>query len=146
MKIKGNYDAREVSNLMIVFEKCDPRARAKKGLKCKTDAEIEQWMQFKYFIVLENGRQFVQYKFGEERIDQSAKVSWYPISSRTRVDMVRMITRNDMSLDDDPMNLGGIFVDSTTGYELERSPTRELPYTKGFWNSIMYEVSLHQVK
>ena len=96
MKIKGNYDAREVSNLMIVFEKCDPRARAKKGLKCKTDAEIDKWLALKYLFVLENQRQFVQHKFGEERIDESAHVSWYPISTKTRVDVVKMITRTDM--------------------------------------------------
>ena len=54
MKLKGNYDSSQAANLMVVFEKCDPQARAKKGLKCKTDAEIDKWLALKYLFVLEN--------------------------------------------------------------------------------------------
>ena len=54
MRLKGNYDSSQVANLMVVFEKCDPQARAKQGLKCKTDAEIDKWLALKYLFVLEN--------------------------------------------------------------------------------------------
>jgi hypothetical protein len=39
---------------MVVFETCDPEERAKKGLICKSKAEIDKWLEFKYFYVLEN--------------------------------------------------------------------------------------------
>ena len=57
--INGNYNTDSAKNLMIVFEKCDPNERKKKGLKCKTEAEIDDWLLFKYILVLENGIEFV---------------------------------------------------------------------------------------
>jgi len=112
LRIKGNYDSSRAAQLMVIFEKCNPQARAKKGLRCKTDAEIDQWLEFKYLFVLENGRQFVQHKFGPARIDESAKHSWYPISSKTRADVVRMIKRNDMALYDHAINFAEVRLDS----------------------------------
>ena len=56
LRIKGNYDSSQGAQLMVIFEKCNPQARAKKGLRCKTDAEIDQWLEFKYLFVIENGR------------------------------------------------------------------------------------------
>ena len=47
IEIKGNYDTSVASNLMIVFEKCDPVLRAKSGLKCKTEEQMEEWLLFK---------------------------------------------------------------------------------------------------
>ena len=44
IKVQGNYDSNEASQLMVVFEKFDRRARYKKGLRCKTDAEIDEWL------------------------------------------------------------------------------------------------------
>ncbi len=61
--VKGNYDTNEAANLMVVFDECDPEKRKAKGLKCKTKSEIDKWLEFKYFYVLENEKQFVQYKF-----------------------------------------------------------------------------------
>jgi len=142
MTLFGNYDTSLASNLMIVFEKCDPQKRALEGLKCKSAAEIDEWLEFKYFLVLENGRQFVQHKFGEERIDESSQLSWYPISTTTRTDVVRMITRNDMQLKDSPFSFG-TSTDQEEGYAIEQVPGREIPYKNQFWNSITYEVSQH---
>jgi len=44
IKIQGNYDSTSASQLMVVFEKCDRQERYKKGLRCKTDAEIDEWL------------------------------------------------------------------------------------------------------
>ena len=43
---------------MVVFEKCDAKKLAP-GLKCKSEAEIAQWMEFKYIVVLENEAKFI---------------------------------------------------------------------------------------
>ena len=48
---------------MVVFDRCDSEKRAKIGLKCKSETEIDEWLRFKYIIVRENTRQFVQHKF-----------------------------------------------------------------------------------
>ncbi len=85
---------------MVVFDRCDAEKRAKIGLKCKSETEIDEWLRFKYIIVRENTKQFVQHKFEDERIDETSKITWYPISAVNRIDYVRMITRSEMQLND----------------------------------------------
>ena len=58
LKIWGNYDTDKTSNLMVVFEKCDT-AKRPPGSKCKDETQIEEWMQFKYIITLENEVKFI---------------------------------------------------------------------------------------
>ena len=112
IQIKGNYDTSEGSNLMIVFEKCDPVLRAKAGLKCKTENQIEEWLQFKYILIIENGIQFVEHKFEGERIEANSAITWYPLASKGRIDIVRMITRSDMMLNDHVYRIGDIFAEN----------------------------------
>lgn len=50
----GNFNTGKASNLMIIFEKCDPTKRI-----CKSEAEIEQWMSFKYIFLLKNEKKFI---------------------------------------------------------------------------------------
>ena len=38
---------------MVIFERCDPALRT-----CKSEADIDKWMQFKYIITLENEKKF----------------------------------------------------------------------------------------
>ena len=56
----GNYQTTEASNVMVVFEKCDP---AKSQIPCKSKTEIDDWMFSKYFLVLINEKKFVSHKF-----------------------------------------------------------------------------------
>ena len=66
------------------------------------------------------------------------------MSSKTRIDYVRMIIRKDMSLNDDWFaNIGDLFVEEALGYLAQREPSRELPYQNLFRNSITYELSLN---
>lgn len=48
-EVLGNFNTNIAANLMAVFEKCDRTVR-----KCKTEAEIEDWMTFKYILTLTN--------------------------------------------------------------------------------------------
>ena len=74
-------------------------------------------MEFKYFFVLENEKQFVQYKFEDDRLDRTSKTAWFPISAKNRIDYVRMITRSDMKLNDDWFaNIGDVFVEEEIGF------------------------------
>ena len=63
----GDYDTNKASNLMVVFEKCDIKKRGP-GQKCKTEAEIEEWMAFKYIVTLENESKFISHKFDQSRL------------------------------------------------------------------------------
>ena len=51
-----------------------------------------------------------------------------------------------MTLFDHVFNLAEFRVDKKSGYEAERWPSREFPYTNNFQTSITYEVSQHQQK
>ena len=50
----GRYESQAASNLMIVFEKCDKEKRT-----CKDEGKINEWMEFKYILTLENIRRFI---------------------------------------------------------------------------------------
>ena len=65
ISIKGNYVTREGSTLMVVFEKCSERTSD----KCKTEEEIEAWLEFKYILVFENNKAFSQRSFDNLSID-----------------------------------------------------------------------------
>ena len=67
IKMWGDYDTDKASSLMIVFEKCDISKLAP-GQRCKTEAEIEKWMAFKYIVILENESKFISHKFDERRL------------------------------------------------------------------------------
>ena len=69
----GNFDQALASNLMITFIKCDPES----GIECKTDEEIEEWLEGKYFLTIVNEKKFVPHKFGDDRIYMHSSSKWY---------------------------------------------------------------------
>lgn len=56
LKLWGNYDTSNARNLMIVFEKCN---NATSLSICKSDAEINEWMRYKYILTYVNQKKFV---------------------------------------------------------------------------------------
>lgn len=51
----------EGRNIVAAFEQCDP---TKSLILCKIDAEIEEWLEFKYLLGVYNSKQFVSDQFG----------------------------------------------------------------------------------
>ena len=49
--VKGNFDSAAASNFMFVLEKCNNETS---NVTCKSPEEIEAWMKWKYFIVVQN--------------------------------------------------------------------------------------------
>ena len=47
----GMYDTAVAANLMVVFDKCN---NATSSIPCKSKAEIDKFLEFKYFIGLWN--------------------------------------------------------------------------------------------
>ena len=70
---------------MVVFEKCDITKRPK-GAKCKSEAEIEAWMGYKYILLKMNQARFIQHKFGSNRVEKSSSLRWYALNYNTRTD------------------------------------------------------------
>ena len=95
LKMWGDYDTENASNLMIVFEKCDIGKRAS-GQKCKSEQEIASWMEYKYIVMLENEKKFVQHKFGKERVDAKSTTRFFPMNYNSRLDYVKMIYRSEV--------------------------------------------------
>ena len=54
-EIFGSYNTDKASNLMVVFEKCDPE----KETYCKPKDKIDEWLEFRYVVNLENQENFV---------------------------------------------------------------------------------------
>jgi len=50
----GDFDTNIAHNLMVTFTKCDPEVRT-----CKSKEEIDQWLDFKYILLLENEQKYL---------------------------------------------------------------------------------------
>ena len=50
----GNFDTYAGSNLLVTLEKCDRKER-----ECKDDKVIDEWLAFKYIVILQNSEKFV---------------------------------------------------------------------------------------
>ena len=94
-EITGSYNADIASNLMIVFEKCNSTVST-----CKSDEEINEWLEFKYIITLENEKRFIQDGFGNNAITQESKTHWYALSPMIRTDFVKLINLSYLELMD----------------------------------------------
>ena len=85
-------------------------------------------MQKKYFLTLENTKQFNAHKFDEERLSSAAETSWYALNTYARTDYVNMFTRTNVEMNDQWFALGGYFADQERGFYSEAKPTRAMPY------------------
>ena len=99
--VMGNYDSEVAIAFMVVFERCDSDKR-----KCKSEEEFQEWLLDKYLFTYENDKKFISYKFGEDRIDRTAKRHWHTLSPVSRVEHVKMIYRSDLVLNDSIFSIG----------------------------------------
>ena len=88
---------------MVVFEKCDRTKRS-----CKSEAEIEKWMTFKYIYTLENHKKFVSYKFGEDAIEEQSYGNWYSLNYKLRSDFPNIVKRSAIKLSDHVFGIGDL--------------------------------------
>lgn len=118
LEIWGDYDTDKASNLMIVFEKCDISKRPA-GAKCKTEREIEEWMEFKYIVTLENESKFISHKFDDSRLQQESVFRVVPVSYGARTDFVKKIFRTEVILSDKAFNVAGLRDELEMAYFIE---------------------------
>ena len=87
-EVWGTYSADETSNLMVVFDRCDSTKRT-----CKSEMEIDKWLEFKYIILLQNERQYLQTIDNPQgRVKEHSIMSQHAVSSTERTDWPRMVT------------------------------------------------------
>ena len=125
---------------MIVFERCNSTLTT-----CKTDDEIERWLRYKYIVTIQNRKDFIQYEFGENRINMQSEVNFLPMSFE-RQDHVRMITRHEATLIDNPFSLTGLETSTETSFVVKKQELRNIPYTNLFWNTITFEMSQTRIE
>ena len=89
---------------MVVLEKCD---NATSTVTCQSEEEITKKLSWKYILLFQNQRKFIQYKFGEGRINESSVISWYSVSPNSRIDNVLMISRSSIEMNDHFYTLPG---------------------------------------
>ena len=124
---------------MIVFDKCSNETSE---VTCKSDAEINEWMQYKYILVYLNQKKFVQHKFDSERLQMKADTVWLALNEKTRTDYVFTVQRTAMELSDNYFSFQNFFTDIMEGFTVERSGRREMGYKNRYQNSITFEMSL----
>ena len=56
ISVWGNYNTGAAAAFMVIFEKCDAE---KDGIVCSSDHDINEWMEGRYLITLENQRKFI---------------------------------------------------------------------------------------
>ena len=127
--IHGNFDSSAGSNIMVVLEKCD---NSTSTVTCKSEEEITNKLTWKYILLLQNQRKFIQYEFGDGRINESSVSTWYSVLKNTRLDNVIMITRSSIVMEDDFYSVPGTVKDKILGFASNRQPSRELPYNNRF--------------
>lgn len=122
-EIYGDYNSDVTANLMAVFVKCDPEKR-----KCKTRQEIDDWLKFKYLVVLQNESYvFEAIEDVDKRLTEYSTISQHPIDFNVRSDWPRMVYRTENTFDAVPYGFG------TSGRTVEtfrilESTQRTLPY------------------
>ena len=82
---------------MLVFEKCNNSTSL---IPCKSEAEIKEWMAFKYILTVVNQAKFVQHKFDSERVDRAASTHWHALNPVDRMDYVFEVTRTSIDFND----------------------------------------------
>lgn len=115
--IAGNFNTGIGANLMVVFERCV--GNTSEGLPCKSPAEIEEWMRFKYIFTLENEVKFVQHLIDAESMVKQSVASWYSLVSVLRVDSVKMLKRISVNLQDEVYSVGELLANTDTGFVME---------------------------
>ena len=129
VKLWGNYNSLETSNIVAAFDLCDP---ARSEVTCKSEHEIQNFLKSKYLVLHYNAKRFVQHKFSDERISAVSRLKWLPVSTESRVDYVFKIERATFMLNDKYFNIGGLTEESEPGWQLNREPNREIPYENRF--------------
>ena len=143
LEILGNFNTEKASNLMIVFERCDI---TKENNNCASDEDFKKWTEQKYIFSLINEKKFVKNKFQEFSLAAFATTNWLGISTNSRNDVPKIITRSHIKRSDEPFDIAEMQSVQDNGFFLETMSLRALPYANMFHNTITFELSLSEMQ
>ena len=145
-EIFGDYETDSTSNLVIFFEKCDATVRT-----CKSDAEIEAWLDGKFILILENHVSFDPEQYTEgNRLKRESVLRWHPIDPRVQTDVVNKIHILDFNVD--VPNLGvdiGANIGTDRLYDIKQTYNRFRKFTgssSNWINMVTYEINTDLTK
>ena len=88
----GNYDTKRGKNFAIHVNRCIGKPN------CKQPHEIDEWLEGKYLLVVENNWKFKQDEIHpERRVQKFAQMKWHPLHSSTKVDQSYMINIQEVT-------------------------------------------------
>ena len=136
IQLNGDYNSDSATNLVVVFDLCDPEKRN----DCQPKSHILDWLDEKYIITLENEKKFEENNI-QKGVMHQATLRWFPMSASVRQDSVRMINRGQIELNDD-IYIGVFGSDLQDIFFFGQKESRLIPYRNLWQKSITYEVSL----
>ena len=73
--IQGHYDAGKVQIIRIFVEKCSKKF----GIKCRSDKEINEWLNGKFLIIVTNEVIFEARNLQSEPLDRYSYLRYFPV-------------------------------------------------------------------
>jgi len=68
----------------------------------------------------------------------------FPLSSQSRIDVVKSVMRAELNLTYSIWSVGGLGMEVKNSFSIKQESSRLLPYMNKFQNSITFEMSLDQ--
>ena len=92
--VYGNYDSTKAKILEVEIMPCKGRST------CKSKEEIDEWINGKYLILIENIDSFYSDIYGNRRVQSFSRFKWVPLASAYRTDYVNSFTVQELNAQD----------------------------------------------
>ena len=140
-ELRGNYDAQSSSLVKIGFVKCSPIYNM---TECKSDYEIEKWLENKYIVMIYSEKIFTANKFEELTFDTHRSISYFPVSrTPSSVEYNVEIKVHKVELND--AYLRPWYDESGTGYSFHRKASRVVNYGQDIYAAIGLYISKEEI-
>ena len=135
--ISGHYDSKTASNLMVVYEKCNPEKR-----KCKSKEFIEKAIEGSYMLLVDNSEHYSHHAVpgSEEMIISESNQKWYALSTSIRLEWPKKITISNILWDSLRIGIGNMNLETEQIFALLPQFNRIMNYSETYQMAITYEV------
>lgn len=94
LEIWGTYDSKKAKRLKIKLSRCEGKAY------CKTDGEIDDFLNGKYLLLLKNQIRFDSEKQNQESLIRESRLDWIRVSSGQQSEQPYQLTQTRLQLQD----------------------------------------------
>ena len=97
LPIRGHYNTLKAETPTIILRKCDSTKRS----TCKSDQEINEWLNGKFIFTIENNWKFNATSYDPEyRLEKQSKFRWFSLNSNAVEEQFLMFSAKEMSFQD----------------------------------------------